>query len=631
MAKTKKATAVDYDQTKVKNKEVKKDPTLSFVLDRFNTSRDYTRKGFWETWKAARKLYNSQRIAVNYEGNSDTFVPETFTILQSIKSNVLGGKIAVDYLPTNKDQTGDLKVLKSLMDQIWIQDRTKLKSSWAIDDSLQVGSGYLWQYWNGEIPCNKYVPTEDNFFDKDATCYEDLKFGGYRYLTTRQDLTEATKVNPDYDPDDPKSEKRVKRYKNLDKIKEYATVGSAKTSQYGDDKTAKQLREEMIAGSVLSGMNKTGEKDDDNIVEVIVYHDKEKIVRIANRCTVIEEEETPFMRKETVIDSVDDMGNPVPVTLPEIKPFIPVAPARDIVDGAMWYAKGEIEVIGDLQELLNDTQNQKTDNLNYALNRMWTLDPSQAHKIDQIQSAPGAVFTVPAGSLQAVQQNNIGSDADNEIYRLQGMMRRATAADEIVQGASGKSGTTATEVNAQVMQAGARFSTKLENYESEFFAILANNMLKIAQIFMTQEMAVRLIGQKGVQWKDYNPGEYLGDFDVKVQLEATARAVQETEKQNAMQFFLLASKLPFINQEGLFKMTAGTLFDKDDNELAGLINPPMPPMGMGVDPMTGAPIGAMPQDGQGAMASQPMSEAEAMATNGAMQAGGMNVPGMPQA
>lgn len=633
-------TAANYELDKPKVEErPKADPVLDKTMKRFNAARNYVRRGFWDTWKDARKLYNSERIMVNYEGNSDTFIPETFTILQSIKSNVVGGRVAIDYFPTNKDQSGDVRVLKSLMDQVWIQDNTKLKASWAIDDSLQVGNGYLWQYWNGKFPTNKYIPTEDNFFDPDATSYENLRFGGYRYLTTIDALKEETIANVNYDPADPNSPKRVPRYKNLEAVNNYRYMGDGKKSQYGDDKTAKQLREEMIAGSVLTD---TGNGDEDSLVEVIVYHDKQRLVRIANRCTVIEDVETPFGRKATTMQSVDDFGNPVSFELPEIKPFIPVAPARDIVDGAMWYAKGEIEVIGDLQELLNDTQNQKTDNLNFALNRMWTLDPSQAHKIDQIQSVPGAVFTVPAGALQPVQQANIGTDADNEIFRLQGMMRRATAADEIVQGANPKGTQTATEINAQVVQAGARFSSKLENYESEFFKILANNMLKIMQIFMTQEQAVRLIGQEGVEWKNFNPGEYLGDYDIKVQLEATANRVRETEKQNAMQFFLLASKIPTIDQNALFKRTAKTLFELDDNELRALMKTPeqlaqeqamlqataaTAPTGK---PSQGGGVADMPQQGAGVMAQLPMSQAEQTATNSAMQAQGMNIPGMPQ-
>lgn len=617
-------------------KDNKPDEILNEVMERFNAARAYTRKGFRDTWDMCRNLYNNKRVDTNYIGNSDTFVPETFTIVQSIKSNVIGGKISIDYLPTRQDQKGDLKVLKALMDQIWVQDKTKLKASWAVDDSLQTGNGYLWQYWKDEHPCNMYIPTEDNFFDTDATNYENLKWGGYRYITTKDELEKETKINIDYDPTNKKSKKRIARYKNLDRIEGY------KKPNGKNDKTAKQLREEMISGSTIAGY------DDEDLVEIIYYVDHEKVVRVANRCAVIEHIETPYKREKQMVQSVDDMGNPVMFELPEIKPFIPVAPARDYVDGAMWYAKGEVEVIAGVQELLNDTQSQKSDNLNYSLNRMWTLDPSYAHKIDEIQSVPGAVFTVPAGALQPINQTSVGMDADNEMFRLQGMMRRATAADEIVQGASVKGDATATEINATIMQAGTRFSTKLENFESEFFAILANNMLKIMQIFLTREQAVRMIGESGVEWKNYNPGEYLGNFDVKVSLEASAKVKKETEKQNAMQFFLLASKLPFVNQELLFRMTAKSLFDKDEKEIeqlllqqmpmgmpqGGLMAPPAAPQGpSGPNPARGIPAqmpGAqMPQQGAGQMANMQMSNAERMQTNQAVQAQGINIPGMP--
>lgn len=597
---------------------------LAEIIGKFDSARKYYQKGYKDTWANARKLYNSQRVAVNYAGSSDTFVPEVFSIIQTVKSNVMGGKIKTEFMPTRNDQTGDVRTLNALMDQAWTQDKTKLKASWAIDDSLQVGNGYLWQYWNGSHPCNLYIPTEDNFFDPSATNYENLRYAGYRYLTTKQDLEAEQMTNPDYNPEDEKSEAMVARYKNLDKIEDYG-VRKQQT-----DKTAKALREEMVAGSVLGD----GEKFD--IVEVIVYYDKKRCVKIANRCTVIENDKTWAQREATTIESFDDMGNPVPVELPEIKPFIPVAPARDYVDGAMWHARGEIEVIGDLQEVLNDTQNQKTDNLNYTLNRMWQLDPSYAHKIDEIQSAPGAVLTVPRGALEPVDTPSIGVDADNEIARLQNMMRRATAADELMQGSSQSGAQTATEINVQTMQAGNRFATKLENYESEFFAILANNMLKIFQIFLTQEQAVRMLGSEGVEWKNYNPGEFLGDWDVKVSLEANARVIKEEEKQSAMQLYLMLSKLPFADQEYLAKYTTEKLFDVDSNMLDKMFphEKSQAVQQMQMQQMAAetqqAQMNAMPQAGKGELASAPQSKAENAVSAGVMQSDGMNVPGMVQ-
>lgn len=612
-------------------RKISTDPSLKQVMERFNTARNYTRKGFWSTWKNARKLYNNERVMANYEGNSDTFIPETFTILQSIKANVIGGKIAIDILPTRDDQTGDTQVANALMDQIWEKDRTKLKASWALEDSLITGNGYLWQYVKDGMPCNLYVPTEDNFFDPSATNYENLRYAGYRYLTTLDDLKKETIINDKYD--ESKEDEYIPKYKNLDRVKPLSEAeGDYKV---GDDKTAKQLREEMLAGSVLTpNSNDNRSNNSGKEVEIICYFDKEQMIKIANRSVVILDEKTPFKRDKKLIDSVDDAGNPMQIELPEIPAFIPVAPARDYVDGAMWYAKGEVEVVGELQELLNDTQNQKSDNLNYTLNRMWSLDPSQAHKKDEIQSVPGAVFTIPPGSLEQIQTASIGGDADNEMMRITSAMRRATAADELIQGASQQSGDlTATEVRAQLAQAGTRFGSKLENYENEFFSILVKNMFKILQIFLDQETAVRMVGPNGIEWKNYNPGEFLGEYDMKVRLDGSARVMKETEKQEAMQFFLMASKMPFVDQKTLFKIVAGKLFDKTERELDQLVQQQMLPMGQEMIPGAQPPAGptGMPQEGMGAAAQLPMSQVEKNTTNMATQGQGVNIPGMPQA
>lgn len=600
------------------------DPRLVEIMGKFNAARAYTRKGFKDTWQKCRKLYNNERVMANYEGNSDTFLPEVFTINQSVKSNIVGGKIKIEILPTREDQIGDVKVANALMEQFWVADKTKLKASWGIDDSLVTGNGYLWQYWHNGRPCNRYVPTEDNFFDPDATNYENLKWGGYRYLTTLKALKDEHITNDEYEEgsEDPlKKDPRKPRYKNLNLVQSLANEKNPLDN--GQDKTAKQMREEMIAGAVLS----EGKYAED-LVEIIVYMDKKDMVKIANRSVIIEDDETYAKQEARIIESVDDEGIPHEVELPEIPAFIPVAPFRDYVDGAMWYARGEIEVIGELQELLNDTQNQKSDNLNYTLNRMWVLDPSQSHKKDEIQSIPGAVFTVPVGSLQPLQQQSVGADADNEMVRITSAMRRATAADELIQGAGQDMGDiTATEVRAQMAQAGTRFGSKLENYESEGFAILAQNMFKLTQIYLTQEQAVRIVGAQGVEWKNYNPGEFLGDYDIKVVLDGTARVLKEEEKQNAMQFYLMSSKMPFINQEALFKMTAAKLFDKEERDLEGLIQQ-MPMMMPGMKGMM-PPPGGMPQEGMGEMASAPMSEPERQVSEAAMQGQGMNIPGMP--
>lgn len=536
------------------------DPDVDHVIKNFNKARTYTRNGYWDTWKQCRALYNNQRVMANYLGNSDGFVPETFTIIQALKSHVVKGGYKTQFLPRDDGHNGDVEVLNNLMDFAFDQDGTASKVDAAIDDQFQVGNGYLFQYVDdGGLACNRYVSTEDAFFDPDAAAYKDLGWCGYRYLSTKDKLEEEEVVNIDYDPANPKSEKHTKRYKNLTDLE------SSKVKNSLNDKTAKQLRDEMTSGSVY--------ENKDDVVEVIVYYDYKNMYTIGNRKALLEKVSTPFQRKAKEMQSVDDQGQPVTFMLPEIKPFLPVAPFRNYVDGAIFYARGDVEVVMELQERLNDTQNQKTDNLSYVLNRMWALDPAYAHKIDEIQNVPGAVFTVPPGALQEIQTPPLGQDADIEIARIKDEMRRATAADEIMFNAS-KGEMSKFQVQAQQTEGTTRFANKLTKLENEGFRIMAENMFKIMQIFITSEKAVRLVGKEGVTWQTYNPGNYLGDYDVKVMLESNATVVKETEKQNAMQFFLLASKLAFIDQEKLFVETATTIFDKDENIIKDLIMPP---------------------------------------------------------
>lgn len=535
------------------------------VMKRFKASRAYAQAGFWDTWRMCWKLYNNQRVAIGYDANIDVFIPETYTEVQGIKAHLINGNLEIEFLPTHPDQSGDVSTLQDLFNYAWTKDNDDQKLDVAVNEYLVTGNCYVFTYPDEDgLPCSTVVSAKDAFFDPQCRTYEELcKYGyaGYRYLTTLEDLKKEQVVNADYDADDQTSQPYVQKYQNLDKIGKY--------NDQGDDKTAKQEREEMIGDAVL--------EDADDLVECIVYFDTEKMVKIANRSVVIEEVDTPFKRDAKTIQSVDDAGNPVSFELPEIEPFIPVAPFRNIVDANLWYAKGDVEVIADLQEHLNDTSAQKSDNLTYQLNRMWALDPNFAQKIDEIQSVPGAVFTIPPGALEQIPTQPVGADADTEIARTKAEMQAATGSNELMQGTLKTTGRqSAYMINQALVMQGARFQVKIRNLENEAMRIWAQNMWKIMQIFINKEIPIRVMGKQGTQWATYNPGLYLGDWDVKIKLGATAETMKETQRQQGMQFYLLASKLPFIDPQGLFLMTASELFDIPKRDLENLILPPQP-------------------------------------------------------
>lgn len=564
------ANAPVQTQSQTPPQETEEDPTLVKVMKGFKNSRNYVQPGFWETWENSWKLYNGQRVLIGYDGFSDTFVPETYTEVQGIKAHLINGNLEIEFLPTSPDQSGDPATLQAAFDYAWYKDFMDQKIDSTITEYLVCGNCYIWSYPGPDgFPCQRVVSAQDCFFDPMVMDYEDLckyGYGGYRYITTLDDLKDATLVNGDYDDSKEQSDSNSatkSRYKNLDQVGTFADDTS--------DPTAKQEREEMLSDAVLD--------DVEGQVECIVYFNKDQMITVANRSVVIEEVDTPFQRKEKTVNSADDAGNPVSFVMPEIKSFIPVAPFRNLIDPNLWYARGDVEIIAPSQERLNDTQAQKTDNLTFQQNRMWALDPNFAQKIDEIQSVPGAVFTIPPGALEQIQTLPIGTDADNEIARIKSEMQGATGANEAYSGTLNTTGRqSAYQINQNLVALGARFQVKVKNLENEGMRILANNMWKIMQIFITKETPVRVQGTNGTSWSVYNPGLYLGDWDVQVKLGSSADTIKETQRQQAMQFYLLASKQPFVDQQGLFVTTAPQIFPGVTNNSAKqLIMPPQPP------------------------------------------------------
>jgi hypothetical protein len=62
----------------------------------------------------------------------------------------------------------------------------------------------------------------------------------------------------------------------------------------------------------------------------------------------------------------------------------------------------------------------------------------------------------------------------------------------------------------------------------------------MVQIFIDQPLSVRMIGNKGVEWKTYNPGTYNGEYEPRVILESTAQAEAAAMAQSSQPARILA-------------------------------------------------------------------------------------------
>lgn len=539
----------------------------TIVMQDFDAARKYVKENYQTIWEECFKAYNGIRTRRGYSGVADDFVPETFSIVESLKASIAGTKPKFKYMPLREEQEQDTTVLNSLVDFYWSQNNMTEKLLNWVGDMIIYGNGVFMVSWEGDQPLIQHIPLSDFFVDPTATHLNRpeepgyARYAGFRYLTSKQQLESEMVPDPD-------TGELVHKYKNLSDIR----------NMNGEDDKLDKDRKETFLGSTLG---KDAFKEQ---VEVIVYFTRRKKIMIANRSTIILETENPYHRKATtrktttVVNGENVDGE---IVVPEIQGFLPFAILRNYVDTNLFFARGDVEVILPSQEALNDTASQKRDNVAYALNNMWQIDPRFKHLAEQIESVPGAVFPIPKGALTPIEKQDISQSADNEIERLRQQMRTASAADAAVQGTQqAHSRTTATEVQAQLNQASARFTTKVQNLEDEGFAQLARIIYKMIQIFVDQPLAVRVIGNDGLHWEDYTPGTYNGEYEPRVILESTEQAEAAAvaqQMQVALQFSL---NNPIVNQKELLREAYTALFPKmPKDRIDELLNVPAPVMG----------------------------------------------------
>lgn len=551
----------DDQPSSYKNETAPKAPAqdnLAKYLKDFTSATTYVRNNYHDTWFDCWKAFNNIRTKIGYNSISDAFVPETRTIVESLVANIAGSNPTFEYIPSNEEQETDTKVLTNLIGYYWDANHMGVKSQSWVRDAILYGTGVLHVTWDADtnMPCIDNVPLRDFFVDPTSTNLENARFAGFRYLGDKEEM-KAEKVI------DPVTGELVPKYKNLDLANGGATGESPDTM----DKANKE--------GLIGSKPTANEREIEVILLYYMDDGKEKCVEIANKTVIIREIDIPYQKEEMQQNVEITLPNGTPSTIKKkieaIPPFMPFAILRDTIDSSLFFGTGDVEVIMDRQETLNDVENLDLDNLHYINNVMWRIDPAYEDMASEIESTPGIVIPIPRFGLEPIEKPRIEHDLDNKKEEIKDEMRRATGADEIIQGAQpmGRR-TTATEVQQITTQAMTRFQTKVTNLESEGYAQLGSVLFKLAQIFVDEKMAVRIVGQEGVQFKDFDPTLYSGYYEPHVKLTSTLKKIKEERGMKDNQFYQLLVNNPNIpNQEAVIRLIGKSLdaTDEDINKL----------------------------------------------------------------
>jgi hypothetical protein len=519
------------------------------------------------------KVYRGQRVIRNYEGISDPVIRESHTIIETLVANIAGGAPRFHFTKTNEEQADDTDVLNGMLDFYMIYNQMGLKNQEWVRDMLLYGTGVIHVAWRDGKPLIENIPLRDFFFDPTSTgmvqTINPARYAGYQYLADKEVL-EREKIYSD------KENKMVPRYKNLEKIG-YDKENKAGATQ-GDNASMDKAFKDMFNSSTL------GDDAVKTQVHVIRLYDLQtgRVYEIGNRKAFIYDEETWCQREELEEDIEVEVDGEMVVTkrkLDKIEPFLPFAILRDYVDTSQFLGEGEMQVLVGDQELLNDYEAMDVDNNAYQNTPMYWVDPQFADLAPEIETIPGAVYPIPRNAMGALERPQLSGDLDAKKERITARMRRATAADEAVQGvAQQKSRVTATEVQSQLNQASTRFSTKISNLENEGYAQLGQIIFKFIQIFVTQRTAIRIVGKRGVYFKDYDPWEFNGEWEAHVELDTTIRNKEAALAEKDAQVYQLFVNDPHFNQVEVKRWIAQKVDpEMTDDKFNAMIAPPQEP------------------------------------------------------
>lgn len=483
----------------------------------YDSAKSYVDSGLRKRWDDYYRVYKGKRVLRNYDGISDPVIRESHTIIETLVANIAGGMPTFHFVKTNEEQSEDVDIINNMLDYYMLINRMGLKNQEWVRDMLLYGTGVLSAGWEKGRPCIDNIPLRDFFVDPTSTCLVEgirpARYAGYVYLADKRSLERELVYSE-------KENKMVPRYKNLDKIGFDKENGTGSETGKDIDKVFK----DAFAGSTL------GDKATERQVFVICLHDLDtgRIYEIGNRKEFIYNEPTWCQREEMTenVEVEDPDGEMVPVTrkLDKIEPFLPFAVLRDYVDSSQFYGEGEMSVIMEDNERMNDYEAMDIDNNAYQNTPMFWIDPQFADLAPEIETIPGAVYPIPRNGMGMLERPQLSGDLEAKKLAIAQRMRRATAADEAVQGvAQQKSRTTATEIQSQVNQANLRFSTKINNLESEGYAQLGLLLFKMVQVFVTKRTAIRIVGPRGVFFKDFDPFEFNGEWEAHVELDSTIK------------------------------------------------------------------------------------------------------------
>lgn len=517
-----------------------KDKTiLDIVTDRFKVL-DKKRVEFDAMWLRYYKIYRSI-IAEEYKKDvgANIFVPYVFNIVETVKPRIVTTMLAarpyIGLVSLEDSKADNAEVMTNFMDYQMNHKMcfTQITSN-AVISALIYGTGITKQTWrmiernkkrripsvsaegvkvgyeivteNKKVYDDPYIENIDIFdfyVDPFIESIDDQPDCIHRYICSRSEM-----------------KKILRKLDKPDSMLADIMEGSSETN------TPTGVVRRMTENNISS----EGEKSDS--VEILEYYTDDDWIIIANRSVVINAEENPYWHGK--------------------KPF---AKLVDINVPGEFYGIGEIEPVEYLQHELNTMRNQRVDNVNVSINKMFSILRGSDIDTEQLITRPGGFIEVDShDDIKEIEFKDVTQNAYQEDTMVKDDIDKTSGVFDYTRGASGARRETATTATILSDASNERFKLKVLMFESTWLVELGRQISELNQQFIDTDRVVANVNGDVTMDVEVSPENLDGEFEFMAIGSSVEPVYNKAARQQVMMtLFQTLAPMPFINAKVLAK------------------------------------------------------------------------------
>lgn len=440
---------------------------VSYVEDNFIQAKD-ARIEYENIWEQNQKVYKGVPEKAG-KGKSNLFIPITQSIVETIVARLSAPFYNLTDTPIStiplsgedKDLVDkvDILITKDLHDM----DFPKFNEINARQFVIH-GTSVAKVFWRPEEerPDAEVLDIYDFFVDPEASDITDARFCIHRKFISMKELKER---------------ERQGVYKNIDDL-------HGSSFQYENTNPERFNDESSLEDAI--------ERD----VEILEYWENDFVCVVADRRVLLNKRENPYTKTDGT----------------KFKPFIKLNYTTRLFK---FYGIGIPELITPLQLELNTKRNQRLNNVNIILNKMWLLQRGMVDDLKQLESKPGGIII--ANDINGIKPLDT-PDVTSSSYREEDIIKAdidiATGVNEYIRGQRPEQRQSATEVQIKTEQSLNKLDYTYRIFVERGLKEMCKMFLYMRQSFMVSPKLIKKFTDNQEQWDYLYPEEIENDFDI---------------------------------------------------------------------------------------------------------------------